>query len=226
MAIMSREIRLIRHAESEVNLDAAETYRGANVWSELTELGKSQARELGRTWNNQGIHPQRWLCSPAIRAQQTCRYCQNQLGISWPRFEVAADLVELRQGEAEGETRSSFVYAIGGKREPLTAGHSDDDWWRARLCSTNLEPVRGAETQEEVYQRARRAIEAWLGGIESSDGQCLAIVTHENVIKCLLRGLKLTTKSFSAIRVGHASAIQLRWSAPDEWRGDLSEQLG
>ena len=159
-------------------------------------------------------------------AQQTCRFCQEGRGINWPCFELADEIIELRQGEAEGKDHSQYGYALESGQEPvfLTPGISTDaDYWKARLYSIlSHKPVAGAESQYDVYQRAERFLRMRIGelaaSLEASNRRLkVAVFTHENVIKCLLIGLKLHPGPYMGIILPNLSVTRLEYS-DGKWR--------
>jgi broad specificity phosphatase PhoE len=222
-------ILLVRHGESEVNADPRRIYRGANVWSELRCLARYRARMLGRNWKRAGRQVDWWISSPAIRAQQSCSLCQKGFDVMWPSYELADDIVELRQGEAEGKSRDLYrfgaVMVAGG---PLVFPHTDEEFWTAKLHSPSCEPVPGAESQAEVFQRAKRFLEMRSESLADRSGDqvvTVAVFTHENVIKCLLRGLELCARSYVDIKVRHLSETTLEYTN-GKWRLDRDVSCG
>jgi broad specificity phosphatase PhoE len=167
---MSIELYLIRHGESEVNLaySPKEVFLGRNTWSELTERGVKQARDLGRFLK--GAEFDRVFSSSTIRAQQTARYCLQEMGYQWPLIEVVSELSEIDHGDIEGKNKREIM--TPEVRQGVT------NYWR-------FVPPRGNESQEDVYRRAYSWIER---NLLAEEGR-FALFTHETVIKCLLVGM-------------------------------------
>ena len=79
---MTTTLYLIRHGESEVNKNYSvkKVFLGRNTWSELTERGIEQAKQLGKFLKNQKFD--KFFSSPTIRTQQTARHCLREMGYS------------------------------------------------------------------------------------------------------------------------------------------------
>lgn len=226
--MVNAEIWLVRHGESEVNLLDKTRFAGSNIWSELTEKGRDQAIELGRRWS--GREFDLWLSSPAIRAQQTCRYCQEGMakasegfsGNVWPRYELAFDLVEQSQGDAEGSLKSDYEYGVpeknGTKFKSLLVGQGDSDWWLAKpFNKTTGLPARGAESQEEVFNRVLNCLLSSIATVSDNNSKHVRIVafTHETVIKCMCSKLIDGTLPFNKMSIKHTTAVILKYS--NDW---------
>ncbi|MBN2111787.1 histidine phosphatase family protein [Candidatus Woesearchaeota archaeon] len=209
---MTLEIYLVRHGESEIN----EIYRqwspeerkvcGRNQWSELTETGIEQSRKLGEFLSGKcfsGIYS-----SPAVRAQQTARYCLQAMQHKWPKYETDDRLSELGQGEWEGQLDSRV-------RPPHV-------WEEIKAQNWEFKPLHG-ETQSEVYERMRYFIEDKVIAGYLDDCEAVRkymkeysrkdlIFTHKNAIACLLApvmGYDLTKVHEMDIR--HTSITLIRY---------------
>jgi len=222
---LAAEFWLVRHGESEVNVDTARIYRGANTWSELTDEAKNKARQLGESWKRKGISFDACICSPAIRTQQTCRYCLDGMAV-WPRYELLADLVELRQGIAEGASTDNFQPALSMPDCPepkwLQPNDStDEDFWYSTLHSRSKRTsVPGSESQAAVFERARRCLEdvvLRLCGQTHGRIPRAAVFTHENVIKCLVLGLKLRDEPYKTLAFANLSVTKILAQGNRPW---------
>jgi broad specificity phosphatase PhoE len=65
------KIILVRHAETTSNVNEEVLRTVPNHLVELTELGKSQAYDLGIELKRRGITSAKFICSPYIRTRQT-----------------------------------------------------------------------------------------------------------------------------------------------------------
>ncbi len=184
--IMPLELYLVRHGESEVNhvydssLPEDRRILGRNTASELTEKGKQQSRDLGKYFLEKGIKPELILSSPAVRAQQTVRYCLEEMGFEWPfTLEVTDKLAELSQGDWEGQLSRVA-------RPPRIMQQIDRLNWYHR-------PPNG-ESLDDVSKRAR----SWIKEIRSSGLNRVLAFTHKNIISSLLSSLNI--KKFTDIQ--------------------------
>lgn len=94
------------------------TRHGQTVWNvenkicgatdiELTELGRSQAKELGKKMKKKNIKIDKILYSPLIRAAETARYISEETGIE--AFEELR-LKEQNFGRYEGTARNGMEF--------------------------------------------------------------------------------------------------------------------
>lgn len=74
---MIRELILLRHAHAEHG-----TAGGIDVERALSPNGEKEADSAGMWLTEQGASPDRVLCSPAVRARQTCERALAKLGIA------------------------------------------------------------------------------------------------------------------------------------------------
>jgi len=226
------DVWLVRHGESEVNRLDGSRFSGSNLWSELTEEGRQQALQLGQKWRD--FRFTHWICSPAVRAQQTCRYCTQGMApasnsdpallnpIVWPTYELAPALVEQSQGAAEGRFKKEFEYRAldesTGKIRTLVSRDSDDLWWRAKpFLKSENRCVQDAESQQHVFQRASTFLEKKLSNLFKiwQPDMRVVIFTHETVIKCLCSKLLADALPFRHMSIDHTTAIKLSYA--DAW---------
>ncbi|MCC7569878.1 histidine phosphatase family protein [Candidatus Micrarchaeota archaeon] len=193
---MVLEVRLIRHAESEANASPMNKFIGGRSnWAELTPRGISQAKALGENLRMENVFFKAVFCSPAIRTQQTARYCFEAMGIS-PNIQLESRIIELDQGDWVGKQREK-VYSIPEVRFAL-----DEDCW-------NFIPgdiIKG-ESQRAVATRMKE----WFNFItgEYSEGIVVAF-THGVAIKCLLANIYHFDKNLAySIPIDNVSTTQL-----------------
>jgi phosphohistidine phosphatase len=79
---------LIRHADAVPHGDP----NYADDDRPLTDLGRQQARALGKALSDQGVKPDVILCSPLPRAQETAEGLLAALGETKPPVEYTTDL--------------------------------------------------------------------------------------------------------------------------------------
>lgn len=138
---MAEELYFTRHGQTVWNVE--NKICGATD-SPLTELGRSQARELGRKIVAEGLPIDRILCSPLSRAADTARCIAEETGLP---LEVEPRLTEQNFGRFEGTPRdgkefstakANFVESFDGGESMLRVA--------ARIYSLLDELRRGDET--------------------------------------------------------------------------------
>jgi probable phosphoglycerate mutase len=97
---------LIRHAESAMNT-TPELISGRTNETPLTGRGVMQARHLGRYLVAHDVIPGSVHVSPAVRTQQTARYCLKEMGLEL-EHRVHDNLQELDQGDWAGLVRAEI----------------------------------------------------------------------------------------------------------------------
>jgi len=194
------DIYLIRHGESEVNVQHRRTswnekrICGTNTWSELTEEGIGQAKTLGEYLKKCGPCFDKIYSSTAVRSQQTARYFLEEMGFEWPRIYTDERLTELDQGIWEGR--------IDYKTR------TDDIKQNMDAMKWHFTPPEG-ESQYDVYSRANEFIEEDILG---KGYENVAVFTHQNVIACLLTGLAgLDKKKIHEMKLLYTSMTVLRY---------------
>ncbi|MBD3354589.1 hypothetical protein GF361_01230 [Candidatus Woesearchaeota archaeon] len=194
------DIYLIRHGESEVNVQHRRAswhekrICGTNTWSELTEKGIDQSRTLGEYLKKCGPCFDRIYSSSTVRAQQTARYCLEEMGFEWPRIQVDHRITELDQGIWEGKVDCKT--------------RTDDIKQNMDAMNWHFTPPEG-ESQYDVFCRANEFIEEKILGKEYEN---IAVFTHQNVIACLLTGLVgLDKNKIHEMELLHTSMTVLRY---------------
>lgn len=137
---MSREILLIRHAESEMNL-RPELIGGRSNWAPISERGRQQAITLGTYLLQNELIPTKVVSSPAIRTLQTAEHSLAAMGLDM-HVETEDAIQELDQGEWEGRLRaemytpdmSAHINAMNGAFRP-PKGESPRDAARRMYAS-------------------------------------------------------------------------------------------
>ncbi len=172
---MSLELYLIRHAETEANCSFRDKIMGRSNWVKLTLNGIAQSEALGDYLREEEISFDAFYSSPAIRTQQTARYSLNTSGRLYVPVQLDSALLELSQGDWEGEDRDK-IYNRPDVREGL-----DKDGWN--YIPGDL--IKG-ESQAMVAQRML----SWTGRMvrKYEKGRIMAF-THGLAIKVLLTEL-------------------------------------
>lgn len=148
---LTTRIVLARHGEA-----AYPSGDGADAGGVLTELGRSQARDLGEWLRDQGIAA--IVCSELSRAQQTAEIVAEILHL---RVEVRSGLHEYRAGDEPYDVRSigaALMAWLGGDLQ-------------ARML--------GGESGEEVTQRVRAVLDDL---VRANQGRTVLVVMHGGAI--------------------------------------------
>jgi len=160
---------LIRHAESDYNLNHSHLVGGRSSHSPLSETGILQAKKLGMRMKREGIRIDNWIASSAVRARQTAEIVMS---IVDPTATLIIDetIEEIHQGDWEGKPR------IECYTEECLKQINQDNW--------NFKAPNG-ESQREVKERMMICIKKWMKKKDDTN----AIFTHGVAIKCVLRGI-------------------------------------
>lgn len=161
---------LIRHAQSDYNMNHSHLIGGRSSHSPLSAEGILQAEKLGMRLKRENIKIDNWIASSALRAQQTAKIAMS---IAAPQAQLVIDetIEELCQGDWEGRPRGECY-------TPETMEAIKRDNW-------NFKAPNG-ESQKEVEERMLRFIHEW----QQNKGEAVnAVFTHGIAIKCSLRGI-------------------------------------
>jgi broad specificity phosphatase PhoE len=137
----------IRHGESESNY--GELITGQQDIA-LTERGREQAREAGKTIVAEGIHFDDIISSPLMRARDTAKLIAEQIGYPEEQIHIIDLLIERSFGSLEGHPGSD------------AANMTDEDIVKA-----------GGEVDPQIRERAQR----FLDSINGYTGNIL-LVSH------------------------------------------------
>ena len=154
----TREIVLVRHAESQGNVEAR--WHGRTD-GPLSPAGEASLEALGKRlshWKFDVV-----ISSPLTRARMTAASFSNEVVID-------DEFVEMDVGRWEGRT---FAEVEGDQGDELHAAFTD---W-------NL-PLGGGESLLEVGRRARRAVDRLFSQL--AEGQRAAVVTHGGLLQSVL----------------------------------------
>jgi broad specificity phosphatase PhoE len=201
----------LRHAESEGN---AQGYLQGQVDSPLTEQGKTQSASLAGRWKELGVHFDRLVCSPLLRARQTAAPLSAVLGVE---IEFEPLLKERSFGILEG---LSF--------EKIRQQQPSVDYFEPYVPAGE-----GGESQVDLYLRACRAVQKL---VNLPPGRIL-VVAHGAILgKVLFAILGITPQGHGrspVFRLGNLSYVHVvydesipQWSwisftSPGQWDGSL-----
>jgi probable phosphoglycerate mutase len=161
---------LIRHGESEVNPQNLVPRKGEPV--HLTEKGKEQSRLLVPALQMYDL--ELILSSPEIRAQETAKIIARALHIP---VKTISELSERDWGDWSGKTWEEI-------KEALDLMSIEERY--------TFVPPRG-----ESWKQAEERIGKALDTITSRKEKCVAIVTHNGVLRILMPILKNAPKESS-----------------------------
>jgi len=154
------EILLIRHAESQANLDG---YWNGQLDGPLSSAGEASLEAIGKRLH--GRHFDVVMSSPLERARRTAESFATD-------FEISDQLVELDIGRWEGKSRTQIL-------------DEDGDYLRQAVFGRRL---RMGETGESLSDLERRALGVVDSLAKSLDEHArAAVVTHGGFIQEILR---------------------------------------
>ncbi len=207
---------LIRHGESEANLQLARIVGGRQVGSPLTPLGERQAQLLGRRLAADGVRFDRVLASHAARARRTAELACAELGIAPSEIEIDPRAVEFSQGANELQPRAE-VYREGG---PTLRGIARDGELFFRPPGRSPDGDRG-ESQWDTEQRMGALVEELLSQDAAGEGATVhvALFSHGVAIRALVRAMIGAGMHFvSRTATENTSITEVRYEPA---RGDL-----
>ena len=153
-------ITLVRHGQTDWNL--ARRIQGSTDIP-LNETGRADALTAAAALA--GVTHHAIYSSPLLRASETAEIISAELGLGAPV--VVPDVREREFGEGEGRLVSEYMATYGG--------------WRAA--------VPGAETLEDVAERALRALDAVARDSRRRStplAESVVVVAHGGVIRALI----------------------------------------
>lgn len=154
------KIYLIRHAESIANTFGI--YQGQTYDTDLSELGKKQAKRLGEKF--QSVHVNKIFASPLKRTKQTAQAIAKITGAP---IEFDMNLIETNHGEWEGLSKDEIKVNFSTIYENWQNNPSDVYF-------------PSGESFSETVARA----EAFLtSNIFEED---VAVIAHDNIIRAML----------------------------------------
>ncbi|MCB9639367.1 MAG: histidine phosphatase family protein [Myxococcales bacterium] len=168
------DLYLIRHGESQANVEIAHRVGGSSPESPLTKRGEKQARRVGHRLVSEGLSFDRVFSSTAVRAVETARLITHELGYAFEDVQQIPTLGEIHMGSWEGQPREKIY------QPHILAQIKEDPWGFA---------PPGGESQRDVEMRMLSWVEeTLLPGWQDQDRRVL-IVGHGLAIRCLLRGI-------------------------------------
>ncbi len=159
---------LVRHGQTDWNREPARCTGWAEV--ELNEVGRAQARDLGRALEGRGV--ELIVTSHLVRARETAELLRDELGGELP-FVVDPRLAETHRGEWETRRFTSIM-----REEP--------EAWRHYREHPQTFRFPGGESLEAQQRRVLACLRDCV-----LDGRTALLVTHGGSIRltrCFLGG--------------------------------------
>lgn len=194
-------VYLFRHAESEGNVKH-HLIGGQSNHYPLTKTGETQSELLGKRLQAENHQFEALYSSTAVRTQATAALATKPLK-SAPELQLRTELLELSQGEWEGQIRKE-IYTP----ELLSIVRSDPYDFRPP----------GGESQRDVETR----MYAWLDEIVEKHNQDdkhvhIGAFTHGFAIKTLVRGILQSSPIMTYRTIIHNTSMTVLYRENDMW---------
>ena len=169
-------VYLIRHGESEVNLNLS-IIRGQAIPSVLSPLGNKQAILLGKRLKYENTRFDYIFSSTAVRAQQTAEISMELMGIDRSKLDTSPALLEQSQGSWEGRNRrechtDEIIRHMHETHIEFSAPNGE---------SLRMVQKRGIEFLEPVIEQAKQQ------SIAENREIFIAVFAHANFIRSLVQ---------------------------------------
>ena len=175
-------IKLVRHGESEANINKVRAYETGDHVVALSELGRAQAVEVGRTIGADFLRSALLYQSPYRRTRETLDGILDGAG-------VAAERHALRIYEDPRLREVEHGYEPVEEQERLRETHG---WFYYRY--------RGGESPADCFDRTSGFLDTMMRQAERKSVDNVLIVTHGLTIRCfVMRYLHLRVEDFDAM---------------------------
>lgn len=194
------DIYLIRHAESEGNVNN-HLIGGRSNHYKLTERGIEQARKLGKRFREDQITFDHVFSSPAIRAEHTAQIICEEIPHPIESIQYSEHLLELSQGEWEGQLRE--LHFTAERRKEL----AQNPW--------DFAPP-GGESQRQVEERMFRWLCEHVIPLKGQQSR-VAVVSHGMAIKSLFRKIMDAHPGMTRNTILHNTAVTRLMYLEEKW---------
>ena len=167
---------LIRHGETNANLEMKWSGYNDLPFTNLTTNGKEQARKLCAWFQKNNIHPTRIYSSPQVRARETCLIATSPWNLP---IHLSNDLRETNPGIFEGLSWKEIE-----KKYPNQSA--------AFLNSRDWDYVDGSESDLNRLKRGKKFINFLINTHSNHD--TIFIFSHGGMIKQLIAAILETKK--------------------------------
>ncbi|MFI5241135.1 MAG: histidine phosphatase family protein [Microgenomates group bacterium] len=155
------KIYITRHGESVANTEGI--YQGQTYNTDLSPLGKKQAKQLANLFKN--IHLDRIIASPLKRTYQTAK---NVADVKKMELIIKPIVMETNHGEWEGKHKEDIAKQ-----------------WPDIYAQWQEHPAKTGFPKGETFMQTRERIIEWLGDALAFDGDTL-LVTHDNIVRIII----------------------------------------
>ena len=179
---MSLVLKLVRHGESEANTGKVIAHEVGDHGIGLSELGRQQARDVGKKIGREFVDGALVYTSPYQRTRDTLAEIYEGCGVA--PLSVRRGLYEdprLREVE--------HGYEPSAPQEELRKRHG---WFYYRF--------RGGESPADCYDRTSAFLESMMRQVERKSSTRILLVTHGLTIRCfVMRFLHLSIEEFDVL---------------------------
>ncbi len=180
-----KRLFFVRHGFTEGNRNNLFTGQSETP---LTDEGKQQAKDAGKTLKSNGHKFDLIIASPLSRAVHTAQHIAEEIGYPVDKLETNPLFVERGFGVLEGTNVDEF---------------------RAKNDISKMDEVKGAETVEQLQKRAETALEFLRSRLEDD----ILVVSHGAFGRALRRvcqGLPHTHEySPESVRIDNCEIVEL-----------------
>lgn len=170
---------LMRHGESESNIQGVSSSNVATDIYPLTEKGKQQARESAEAMKAAGNIPDVIFYSPMKRTTETARAVQEVLGLPEDRIVMEERILEYQVGKYDGRPNAEHLEEFSSREEQFTKA------------------LPGGESFNDI----RRRVIGFLRECEEKyQGKTLMFVSHAAPIWLIETGVKGLNGSLSLLK--------------------------
>jgi probable phosphoglycerate mutase len=204
-------IFLVRHGESEAN--AAGVAQGSGLKSDLTEKGRSQAKQTGEFFKLKHIKFDKVYSSTSSRAVETADIIASEL--KYDIKEIKRDPL-LNEGDSGNATGTTAEQRVEMEKKLFTKEFLDEktkleklqrdpfdiavNFERFQTSFTHYKKGFGGETQQQENER----VDKFFSALNHKSGENILIVSHNGFISSILArlcGLEVIVSEF--LKPGH-----------------------
>ena len=186
----AKDFYIFRHGQSTYNLQGKT--QGRSNDSVLTELGKMQAKDVGKRLKNKMIEI--IVCSPLQRVRQTAQYVNECLGVA---VEIDERFNEIDVGQAEGLYRNDIAIKFP---EVYAKWCSGDEKYKD-VC------YPGGESREHAKLRIFEGLEYWA----SKKYNVVAISAHGIMLSQIMSALGKNMRDIPNGTILHIRKEKDKW---------------
>jgi broad specificity phosphatase PhoE len=176
-------IKLVRHGESEANINKVLAHEIGDHAVQLSERGEEQARQAGALIGPEFLRRALLYVSPYKRTRQTLEGILRGSGIGEAELQAMRSYEDPRLREVE------HGYTSVKEQHELRRLHG---WFYYRFS--------GGESPADCFDRTSSFLESMMRQVERKNAGQVLIVTHGLTIRCfVMRFLHLTVETFDSL---------------------------